>query len=62
MINMRRFYLYLFLANQYASASQSLSAAINLRPNYAECYMLLGGNYKDSNPNSFTTNSKFKTL
>lgn len=33
----------LFPANQYASAYQSLSAAINIRPNYAECYMLLGG-------------------
>ncbi|XP_037046568.1 Bardet-Biedl syndrome 4 protein homolog [Bradysia coprophila] len=36
-------------AKQYASAYQCLSAAINLRPNYAECYMLLGVCFKNLN-------------
>lgn len=44
-INIMKFLILEFktTANQYASAYQSFSAAINLRPNYAECYMLLGG-------------------
>lgn len=33
---------YIYVAHQFASAYQTLATAINLRPDNAECYMLLG--------------------
>lgn len=35
----------LYVAQQYASAFHTLAAAINLRRDNAECYMLLGSKY-----------------